>query len=234
METPTNDYYGGHRLGDNLFANSLVCIDIETGTRVWHYQITHHDIWNYDLPSAPTLVDITVDGTPVKALVQLTKQAFAYVLDRTTGEPVWPIVERPVPASDVPGERASPTQPHPTKPPAYDRQGYDENDLIDFTPALRREAIEIAQQYRLGPVFTPPSRVMPNGTQGTWYNPGGTGGSLWEGGAFDPETALFYIPSKTGPGVISVAHDPRSDMRFSRGPRAGFGGPWAPYPQAAL
>ena len=216
VESPTNDYYGGHRLGSNLFANSVVCVDVETGKQIWHYQITHHDIWNYDLPSAPSLVNMTVGGRPVKALVQLTKQGYAYVLDRGTGQPVWPFEERPAPESDVPGERASPTQPHPTKPPAYERQGYVEDDLIDFTPALRAEAIKVAKQYRLGPVFTPPSEVKPDGTKGTWYNPGGTGGSLWQGGGFDPETGYFYIPSKTGPGIISVAHDPKSDMRFSR------------------
>src|SRR5258705_53542 len=139
VESPTNDYYGGHRLGSNLFANSVVCVDIETGKRIWHYQITHHDVWNYDLSSAPTLVDMTVDGRPVKALVQLSKQGFAYVLDRVTGQPVWPFEERPVPASDAPGERAWPTQPHPTKPAPYEYQGYNENDLIDFTPELRAE-----------------------------------------------------------------------------------------------
>ncbi|MBX9772825.1 MAG: PQQ-binding-like beta-propeller repeat protein [Xanthobacteraceae bacterium] len=217
VESATNDYYGGHRLGSTLFANSIVCVDIATGKRVWHYQLTHHDIWNYDLPCVPTLVDITVDGKPVKALVQLTKQGFAYVLDRVTGEPVWPFEERPVPASDVPGERAWPTQPHPTRPPAYERQGFVEDDLIDFTPELRAAAIKIASQYRLGPLFTPPSEVKPNGTKGTWYNPGGTGGSLWQGGGFDPETGYFYIPTKTGPGIIAVANDPKSDMRYSRG-----------------
>jgi quinoprotein glucose dehydrogenase len=218
VETPTNDYYGGHRLGTTLFANSVVCVDIETGKRIWHYQITHHDIWNYDLSSAPVLVNMTVGGRPIKGLVQLTKQGYAYVLDRVTGRPVWPIEERPVPASDVPGERAWPTQPHPTKPAAYDYQGYVENDLIDFTPDLRAEAIRIARQYRLGPVFTPPSEIKEGGTKGSWYNPGGTGGSLWQSGGFDPESNYFYIPSKTGPGIISVRNDPKSDLRFSRGP----------------
>ncbi len=203
VETPTDDYYGGHRLGSDLFANSVVCVDLETGKRIWHYQVTHHDIWNYDLPSAPALVNMTVGGKPVKALVQLTKQGYAYVLDRVTGEPVWPIDERAVPKSDVPGERAWPTQPHPTKPAAYDYQGYSENDLIDFTP--------------VGPLFTPPSEVKEGGTKGTWYNPGGTGGSLWQGGAFDPETSIFYIPSKTGPGITSVRNDPKSDLKYSRG-----------------
>jgi quinoprotein glucose dehydrogenase len=220
VETPTDDYYGGHRLGSDLFGNSVVCVDLETGKRIWHYQITHHDIWNYDLPSAPTLVNMTVDGKPVKALVQLTKQGYAYVLDRVTGQPVWPFEERPAPPSDVPGERAWPTQPHPTKPPAYEYQGYVENDLIDFTPELRAEAMKVAKQYRLGPVFTPPSEIKPGGTKGTWYNPGGTGGSLWQGGGFDPETSTFYIPSKAGPGITSVVNDPKSDLRFSRGPGA--------------
>ena len=221
VETPTDDYYGGHRLGNGLFGNSVVCVDLETGKRIWHYQITHHDIWNYDLPSAPALVNMTIDGRPVKALVQLTKQGYAYVLDRVTGQPVWPFEERPAPASDVPGERASPTQPHPTRPPAYEYQGYVESDLIDFTPELRAEAVRIARQYRLGPVFTPPSQIKPDGTKGTWYNPGGTGGSLWQGGGFDPETSYFYIPSKAGPGIISVVNDPKSDLRFSRGPGGG-------------
>ena len=219
VETPTNDYYAGHRLGSNLFANSVVCLDLETGKQIWHYQVTHHDIWNYDLPSAPALVNITVSGRPVRALVQLSKQGYAYVLDRVTGEPIWPIEERRVPASDVPGERAWPTQPHPTKPPPYEYQGYVENDLIDFTPELRAEAIRIAKQYRLGPLFEPPSEIKENGTKGTWYNPGSTGGALWQGGGFDPENNYFYIPSKTGPSVITVANDPKSDMRFSRGPR---------------
>jgi quinoprotein glucose dehydrogenase len=138
------------------------------------------------------------------------------VLDRVTGRPIWPFEERAAPASDVPGERASPTQPHPTKPPPYEYQGYVENDLIDFTPELRAEAIRIAKQYRLGPVFTPPSEIKPDGTKGTWYNPGGTGGSLWQSGGFDPETNYFYIPSKAG--VITVRNDPKSDLRFSRGP----------------
>jgi quinoprotein glucose dehydrogenase len=218
VETPTDDYYGGHRLGSNLFANSVVAVDIETGRRIWHYQITHHDIWNYDLSSAPSLVEMTVNGRRIKALVQLTKQGFAYVLDRVTGEPVWPIEERPVPASDVPGERAWPTQPHPTKPAPYDYQGYNQNDLIDFTPELRAEAIRIAKQYRVGPVFTPPSEIKDNGTKGTWYNPGGTGGSLWQSAGFDPETSYYYIPSKAGPGVVTVRNDPRSDLRYSRGP----------------
>ena len=143
----TNDMYGGHRLGDNLFSSSIVCVDAETGKRVWHFQTVHHDLFDYDNPAAPILVDITVDGTPIKAVVQVTKQSFVYVLDRVTGQPVWPIEERPVPAVD--GARASgrrPTQPFPTKPPAFDRQGVSEDDLIDFTPELRAEALEIVKR----------------------------------------------------------------------------------------
>jgi quinoprotein glucose dehydrogenase len=162
---------------------------------------------------------MTVAGKPVRALVQLSKQGYAYVLDRVTGEPLWPIEERPVPASDVPGERAWPTQPHPTKPAPYEYQGYVESDFIDFTPDLRAEAIRIAKQYRLGPLFTPPSEIKEPSTKGTWYNPGSLGGSLWQSGCFDPENNYFYIPSKTGPSVVTVANDPKSDLRFSRGPR---------------
>jgi glucose dehydrogenase len=162
---------------------------------------------------------MTVAGKPVRALVQLSKQGYAYVLDRVTGEPLWPIEERPMPASDVPGERAWPTQPHPTKPAPYEYQGYVESDFIDFTPDLRAEAIRIAKQYRLGPLFTPPSEIKEPSTKGTWYNPGSLGGSLWQSGGFDPENNYFYIPSKTGPSVVTVANDPKSDLRFSRGPR---------------
>src|SRR5258708_326351 len=168
VETPTDDYYGGHRLGSNLFGKFVVCVDLDNGKRILHYQITHHDIWNYDLPSAPALVNMTIDGKPVRALVQLTKQAYAYVLDRVTGQPVWPFEERSAPASDVPGERAWSTQPHPTKPPPYDYQGYVEDDLIDFTPELRAEAIRIAKQYRLGPVVTPPPEITLSGAKGSW------------------------------------------------------------------
>ena len=141
LTAPTNDMYGGHRLGDNLFANTLVCVKCLTGERVWHYQIVHHDLWDFDLPAAPILADIRVDGRPIKAVVQLTKQAFAFVFDRVTGKPVWPIEERPVPSSDTPGERTSPTQPFPDQAAAFDRQGVTVDDLIDFTPELRAEAV---------------------------------------------------------------------------------------------
>jgi quinoprotein glucose dehydrogenase len=216
VETPTNDYYGGHRLGNDLFGNSLVCVDVKTGKRIWDFQISHHDIWDYDLPAAPILADITVDGKPVKAVVQLTKQSFAYVFDRVTGKPVWPIVERPVPQSDVPGEATSPTQPFPTKPPAYDRQSpITENDVVDFTPELKAEALEMLKQYRNGPLYTPASRAMPGGTKGTLQSPSGGGGSMWEGGVFDPETGVLYVSSISTVRVLTLAKNPKSDMNFS-------------------
>jgi quinoprotein glucose dehydrogenase len=161
-------------------------------------------------------VDVTVNGKRVKAIAQLSKQAYVYVLDRVTGKPVWPIEERPVPQSDVPGERTSPTQPIPTKPAAYDRQGYDENELINFTPELRAEALALVKSYRLGPLYTPPSLVIPGGTKGSWYNPGGTGGSVWEPGGVDPETGILYVPSQAGATIIAVEKNPKSDVNFSR------------------
>jgi quinoprotein glucose dehydrogenase len=204
-ETPTNDYFGGYRPGDNLFGNSVVALDAQTGERVWHFQLTHHELWDYDPPTAPILVDIEADGVPVKALVQLSKQGFAYVLDRATGEPVWPIEEREVPQSDVPGERSSPTQPFPTRPPAFDRQGIREDDLIDFTPELRAEALEIVENYRLGPLYTPPTLVEPDGTnRGTVVVPGVGGGVNWPGGAVDPERDILFVPSRTAPSLIAL------------------------------
>ena len=149
--------YGGHRLGDNLFGNTLVAVECATGKRVWHFQMVHHDLWDYDTNVAPILIDITVNGKPVKAVVQLTKQAMAYVLDRATGTPVWPIEERPVPTSNTPGERTAATQPFTTRPAPFDLHGLTTNDLIDFTPALRAEALEISKRYVIGPIFTPPS-----------------------------------------------------------------------------
>ena len=197
----TSDYYGGHRLGDNLYSTSVVCLDAATGKRIWYFQTVHHDIFDYDNPTAPILADVTVDGRRVRALVQVTKQAFAYVFDRETGKPVWPMEERPVPPSTVPGERASRTQPFPTRPPAFDRQGITEDDLIDFTPELRAEALEIAGKYILGPMFTPGSLPGPgpNDKQGTIQLPGTVGGADWTGAAFDPETGRLYVPSMTGP-----------------------------------
>ncbi|MCH7748705.1 MAG: PQQ-binding-like beta-propeller repeat protein [Acidobacteria bacterium] len=228
VEMPTGDLYGGHRLGDNLFADSIVAIEIATGNRVWHYQAIHHDVWDFDLPNAPILVDITVDGRPVKALAQPSKQAFLYVLDRATGAPVWPIEERPVPPSDVPGEVTSPTQPFPTKPPPYDRQGISVDDLIDFTPDLRRRAEAVIAPYRVGPLYTPPSVASFEGTLGTLHIPALTGGSNWPGGSFDPETGIFYIYSKTQVSNMGLISSPeRSNMDFIMGrprPPAGAGG----------
>ena len=230
LTSATNDMYGGHRLGNNVFANTLVCIRCLTGERVWHYQIVHHDLWDYDLPAAPILADITVGGTRIRAVVQLTKQAFAFVFDRTTGKPVWPIEERPVPASDTPGERASPTQPFPTKPPPYDRQGATIDDLIDFTPALRAEAIELVKQWRMGPLFTPPSirGDAPGATKGTVQLPGSVGGADWQGGAFDPETGILYVQSITGPFTADLLKgDPKTtNLNYVPGLRA-----WTPGPQ---
>ena len=156
VELPTGDYYGGHRPGNGLFGESLVAVDLQTGKRKWHYQFVHHGIWDMDIPCAPILADITVNGRTIKAVAQPTKQAFLYVFNRETGEPVWPIEERPVPKGDVPGEWYAPTQPFPTKPPAYDRQGVSIDDLIDFTPELRAEALKVVARYKIGPLFTPP------------------------------------------------------------------------------
>ena len=196
--TPTNDYWGGFRKGDNLFAESIVAVNVETGKRVWHFQAVHHGVWDYDLPAAPTLLDITVSGRRIKALAQVSKQGFTYVFDRVTGEPVWPIEERPVPPSEVPGEELSPTQPFPTKPPAFEYQGVSEDVLIDFTPQLRAEAAQMIKRYRYGPLFTPPTLATRAGTWGTLQLPGATGGANWNGSGADPETGFLYVPSKTG------------------------------------
>jgi quinoprotein glucose dehydrogenase len=202
--TPNSDYYGGHRKGDGLFAESIVAVNVETGQRVWHFQAVHHGVWDYDLPAAPTLLDITVDGRRIKALAQVSKQAFTYVFDRVTGRPVWPIEERAVPPSDIPGEQLSKTQPFPTRPPAFDQQGIADRDLIDFTPALRAEARAILSQYRYGPIFTPPSLYVEGGTRGTIFVPGINGGALWSGSGADPETGFLYVPSKTQPVMMTL------------------------------
>lgn len=229
VTSPTSDMYGGHRLGDNLFGQSLVCVNAVTGERVWHFQLTHHDLWDYDPPAAPILADITVDGRPIKAVVQVTKQSFAFVFDRVTGKPVWPIEERPVPQSETPGERTSPTQPFPTKPPPFDRQGATIDNLIDFTPELRAEAIEITKQYVVGPLFTPPSirGAGANDTKGTIQLPGSVGGADWQGAAFDPETGWLYVPSITTPFVADIVPgDPKvTNLRYTRGTRRWIGGP---------
>ena len=215
VETPTGDFYGGHRPGNDLFDESLVCVDARTGKRVWHFQIIHHGIWDWDNPAAPVLLDITVDGKKIKAVAQVTKQAFVYVFDRETGKPVWPIEERPVGQSDVPGEKTAPTQPFPTKPAPFDRQGVSASDLIDFTPELKAEALRIASQYRMGPIFTPPSVFDANGKKGTLMLPNATGGANWQGAAADPEAGILFVPSVTNPFVAALVHEPqRSDMNY--------------------
>ena len=188
--TPAPDYYGGHRPGANLFAESVVALDIETGERVWHFQAVHHGLWDYDFPAAPNLVDIEVDGRPVKALAQVSKQGFIYVFDRVTGEPLWPIEERPVPTdTDLPGEQVWPTQPFPTRPAPFEYQGATLDDLVDFTPEIRQMAIDAVDGFRLGPLFTPQSLT------GTIQRPSTGGGANWSGAGVDPQTGLLYVPS---------------------------------------
>ncbi|MCH8333256.1 pyrroloquinoline quinone-dependent dehydrogenase [Candidatus Sumerlaeota bacterium] len=218
-ETSTNDWYGGHRLGDNLFAESLVCLDIKTGKRVWHFQLIHHGVWDYDNPAPPNLLDVTVNGERIKAVAQVTKQGFCYVFNRETGQPLWPIVEMPVMQSDVPGERTSPTQPIPSKPAPFEPQGFTIDDLIDLTPQLRVEAMEIAANYRMGPLYAPPSLIDdPDGTKGTLTLPGYGGGANWPGAAVDAEEGIIFIPSLTVPIVIALQKgDPnRTNFNYTR------------------
>ena len=215
VETPTGDYYGGHRPGDNLFGDSVVCLDAKTGKRIWHFQLIHHDIWDWDTASAPVLLDVTVDGRPRKIVAQVTKQGFTYVFDRLTGDPIWPIVERPVPQSDVPGEKTSATQPFPTKPAPFDRQGVTENDLIDFTPELKAEAVRIASQFKMGPLYTPPIVAGTGGKQGTLTVPHNQGAANWESAAADPETGILYVPSVTNWWASALTEGgTRSDMKY--------------------
>ncbi|MGZ8378519.1 MAG: alpha/beta fold hydrolase [Gemmatirosa sp.] len=198
VSTPSNDWYGGRRKGDNLFAESIVCLDARTGKRVWHYQLVHHGLWDYDLPAPPNLVTIRPGGTPIDAVAVPTKMGYLFVFDRVTGKPVWPIEERLVPPSDVPGERAARTQPHPTRPAPFATQGFNEADVIDFTPELRARALEILRPYRLGPMYTPPS------LEGTVAMPGVIGGSGWGGGAFDPETRTLYVKATNAPALFKL------------------------------
>ncbi|MEE2792091.1 MAG: pyrroloquinoline quinone-dependent dehydrogenase [Acidobacteriota bacterium] len=201
--TPTSDYYGGHRLGDNLFAESVVAVDMETGQRMWHFQAVHHGVWDYDFPAAPTLVDISVGGRSIKAVAQVSKQGFTYVFDRVTGDPVWPIEERPVETdTDLDGEVLSPTQTFPTKPPPFEYQGISVDDLIDFTPELRAMAVQAVENFRLGPLFTPPMLSVEGGLQGTIQRPHIAGGASWSGSAADPETGLLYVPSENRFSVL--------------------------------
>ena len=223
-EMPTNDYYGGHRHGDNLFSDSIVAVDLESGERLWHFQAIHHDVWDWDFPCAPVLVDVEIEGRPgiTKVIAQPSKQSWLYVLDRETGEPIWPIEERPMPPSDVPGELLALTQPFPTRPPAYDRQGVGEEDLIDFTPELRAEALERVANFRMGPIFTPPVVADPDGPYGTLMLPSAGGGTNWPGGSVDPETGIFYQYSFTNVTSLGLVNNPeRSDMNFIRGNPAG-------------
>jgi quinoprotein glucose dehydrogenase len=219
LEMPTGDYYGGNRPGNTLFDESLVALDLKTGKRRWHYQTVHHGLWDYDLPCAPMLFDMTMNGRRIKALAQPTKQAFLFVLNRETGEPIWPIEERPVPQSTVPGEKSSPTQPFPTKPAPFDRQGLAIDDLIDFTPALRAEALEVIKRYQIGPLFTPPVLSKLDGPLATLQVPADTGGANWPGGAFDPETNRLFIHSHTLTFTIAIIPaDPAvSDMGYVSG-----------------
>jgi quinoprotein glucose dehydrogenase len=196
--TPSNDYYGGHRKGNNLFAESLLCLDANTGRRVWHFQAVHHGLWDYDLGSPPTLLTVQVGGKKIDVVAAPSKIGFLYVFDRATGEPIWPIEEREVPPSDVPGERASSTQPFPTKPPPFAKQGFTEDDVIDFTPELKAAALEIVRQYRYGPLFIPPS------LQGTISMPGVNGGSNWGGAAADPETGVVYVRASNSPNLLAL------------------------------
>ena len=226
VELPTGDYYGGHRGGSkkggpetSLFSESLLALDIKTGQRKWHYQLVHHGLWDHDIPCAPILMDLVVDGKPVKAVAQPTKQNWLYVFDRATGKPVWPIEERPVEKGDVPGEWYSPTQPFVTKPPAYERQGVTVDDLIDFTPELRAEALKLASMYKMGPIFTQPVVSKWEGPRGTLMIPEVTGGANWQGGSFDPETKRFYIFTNVAITSLSLVppENNSSDMLYVRG-----------------
>ena len=210
VEAATGDMYGGHRPGDNLFTQSLVALDAKTGERLWHFQFVHHDVWDYDPPTGPVLAELVVDGKEIPAAIQVTKQGMVYTFNRVTGEPVWPIVERPVPQNGVPGEQLSPTQPFPTKPAPFERLGLTEDDLIDWTPELKAEALKILEQYTWGPVFTPPSLVTEDNLA-TVFMPGFGGGANWQGVAFDPETNILYIPSTSHPMKVGLGKDTRNN-----------------------
>ena len=233
-EMATGDYYGGHRPGNTLFADSIVALDVKTGQRKWHYQTVHHDVWDWDLPCAPMLFDLRVNGRTVKALAQPTKSAFLFVLNRETGQPIWPIEERPVPQSDVPKEKTSPTQPFPTRPVPFDRQGITENDLMDLTPELKAEALEVVKRYKIGPIFTPPVASSLDGPLATLQLPADVGGANWPGGSMDPESNYLYIHSHTAVYVNGLVpgNAAQTDMAYvagqaratGPGPRAGGAG----------
>ena len=216
VEDPTGDYYGGDRHGDNLFSSGLVAVDVKTGERQWHFQFIHHDIWDWDIPSPPIIADLP-NGR--KVVMSVTKQAWVYAFDRMTGEPIWPIVEREVPTGDVPNEWYSPTQPFPTRPAPFDRQGFTEADMIDWTPEIKALALESVKGFRLSPsIYSPPSlQDAPDGTRGLLSLPSSTGGSNWESSAFDPETGILYVPSRTQLQVLALAKNPDSDIDLSQG-----------------
>ena len=220
VEDPTSDFYGGHRPGDNLFGDSIVCLDLKTGQRKWHYQIVHHPIWDYDISSAPILADITVNGRAIKAVAVPTKEAFLYVFDRVTGQPVWPIEEHPVPKGDVPGEWYAATQPFPTRPPAYARQAVTTDDLIDFTPAMREQALKNFQLYRTGPMFLPPALSKVGGPLAALTIGTTAGGTNWPGAAYDPETHVVFAPaSNASVAPLGLVEPPAgfSDIRYVAG-----------------
>jgi quinoprotein glucose dehydrogenase len=220
VESPTNDFYGGHRPGNNLFGESLVCVDLKTGQRKWHYQLVHHPLWDMDISSAPILADITVDGKPVKAVAQPSKQGFLYVFDRVTGKPVWRFEEKQVEVGTVPGEWYSPTQPIPSKPPAYSRNGISVDDLVDFTPEINERAKAIASKYHLGPVYTPPSESKIEGPLGTLTVGTASGGTNWPGGSYDPETHMVYaFACNACAEPIGLVRAPKevSDMNYIAG-----------------
>jgi quinoprotein glucose dehydrogenase len=232
VEAATGDFYGGHRPGDNLFSDSLVCLDAQTGKRVWHFQTVHHDIWDYDLPAPPLLLDITVGGKKIPAVAQVTKTGLTFVFDRVTGKPVWPIKERRVPQTDVPGEKTSATQPFPTKPAPFEPQGLERADLIDFTPEIKQQALEIVSRYRFGAMYMPPSVVVEDKNEGTLIRPNLSGGANWQGAAADPETGMLYVSSLSTVGPIGLRQDPKiSDMRYIGAygegfPHGSLGGPF--------
>ena len=219
VETPTGDYYGGHRPGTGLFGESIVAVDLKTGARKWHYQLVHHGIWDFDIPCAPMLVDLTVNGRVVKALAQPTKQAWLYMFDRVTGQPIFPIEERPVEQSTVPNEKTAPTQPFVTKPPPYDRQGFSVEDLINFTPELNAQAREIVKKYKIGPIFTPPVVSKSEGPLATLALATAGGGTVWAGGSLDPETGIAYLYSRKQMASLGlVASDPKDrDFAYVQG-----------------
>ncbi len=213
---PTVDYYGGHAPGDNLFGTSLIALDVETGERRWHFQLVHHDVWNYDIPTAPVLLDVTVDGREIPAVVQATKQTLLFAFNRETGEPLWPIEERPVPPTMVPGEVLSPTQPFPTKPLPHDLHGLTENDLIDYTPELRAQALEVLADWQIGPLYNPPlHRDNPLGKRGAYWCPGGGGGTnITSPAVADPVNGIIYLSSQSACSAVTLLPGAEADLRY--------------------